>query len=83
MSVGKPGKPDIASIVENSRAVLSAGFSARETALKALETIEDELRSAFAYADEDLTPLIGLMAELRDLGDPAVHPAPIAKRLEN
>jgi hypothetical protein len=60
----KAGQPDVALIVEQSRAHLASGLVTRPVALKALHQIREGLRREFKFSDDDLNLLAELIADL-------------------
>jgi hypothetical protein len=60
--------PDASKIAAHSKAVFLSGQGSRQTTLRALRLIEDNLRRDFGASSEALKPITNLIEELEALG---------------
>jgi hypothetical protein len=60
-----PDTPDIQAIVAHSRAMLLSGQASKQTTLKALRVMEENLRRDYGVSDDALRPITELIDELQ------------------
>jgi hypothetical protein len=65
MAADKPGRPDVAKIADQSRAMVASGQISRAIAMKGLRQIEENMRRDFGLTADDLQPITQLIKDLQ------------------